>query len=750
MKRFLVRIASIVLVLSLTTTVLTGCAEKTKAFTSMTLKYSDMVFNSEDVADGIVCDNGKFSVIWNDTYDQVVFRDNSSGAEYSAMPVKAMTPQYDEAGEEIYVSPQIKSPLVVYYEDPNTLTENTALGSTDASFIYTEKIENGLKVTYDFSNQEISVPLYYEIFDDHFEISVDPKEISDGGIYRVVGLEIAPFLCSLENDAENSYFMLPDGSGALIEPNTIDLIGRQGSMRVYGDDLTVSKYALNTYTKQIHFPVFGAKSGDDALLGIITSGAEQGYINYDVGAENKGYSAIYPFFRIRAYDLVKKPANFLGSLPQIQVYDDYISSEIITVSYYCLSGESADYNGMAQKYREYLTANEMLIESEKEDFAVSLQILGGLETKEYTFGIPNTVLTPLTTISQAEEIVKYFDENLDGNILVNLVGFGESGLDVGEVGGGFKIANKFADNKQIKSFAEYCKNSNIKTFLDFDIIAFNKSGAGFKKSTDTVKMLDGQTLYIKGFNNVTRNNTTDRYMLLSRAEIGNAAQKAINTTKNYGFVGVSLSSVSKVAYSDYNVKGTGLSLKMGSHVNQLFSNMKKQTTVLSVSANDYATAACDYAIGVPTASSQMDITSYDIPFYELVFSGCLPMGSEDINLSADMKLSVLKCIESGIAPSFMLSYSYDNSIVTSKFSALSSTSYSGLREKAVEIVNEISKIFKITEGSRIIRHEVINSKLRISYFENGVAIIVNFDDVVQKYGDTELEPKSYLVLGGVE
>ena len=114
--------------------------------------------------------------------------------------------------------------------------------------------------------------------------------------------------------------------------------------------------------------------------------------------------------------------------------------------------------------------------------------------------------------------------------------------------------------------------------------------------------------------------------------------------------------------------------------------MKKQTTVLSVSANDYAAAACDYAIGVPTASSQMDITSYDIPFYELVFSGCLPMGSEDINLSADMKLSVLKCIESGIAPSFMLSYSYDNSIVTSKFSALSSTSYSGLRENAVEIV----------------------------------------------------------------
>ena len=76
---------------------------------------------------------------------------------------------------------------------------------------------------------------------------------------------------------------------------------------------------------------------------------------------------------------------------------------------------------MAQKYREYLTANEMLIESEKEDFAVSLHILGGLE--EYTFGIPNTVLTPLTTISQAEEIVKYFDENLDGNAVYYFAAF---------------------------------------------------------------------------------------------------------------------------------------------------------------------------------------------------------------------------------------------------------------------------------------------------------------------------------------
>ena len=263
-------------------------------------------------------------------------------------------------------------------------------------------------------------------------------------------------------------------------------------------------------------------------------------------------------------------------------------------------------------------------------------------------------------------------------------------------------------------------------------------------------MLDGQTLYIKGFNNVTRNNTADRYMLLSRSEIGNAAQMAINSVNEYGFNGVSLGSISKIAYSDYNLKGAGLSLKMGSHINQLFTNMSKITTVLSVAGNGYATAAADYAIGVPTSSSQLDITAYDIPFYELVFSGYIPMSSEDLNLSADMNLSMIKCIEAGIAPSFMLSYDYDSSIVTSKFSALSSTSYIGLRERITESVVELLSVYEKTQSSKLMRHETINSKLRLSYFENGTVIAVNYGDTIQMYGETKIEPKSYLILEGLQ
>lgn len=73
--------------------------------------------------------------------------------------------------------------------------------------------------------------------------------------------------------------------------------------------MLVSKYDLTSYTEQINIPAFGVKEKENALFAIITDGSEQAYLDWNIGSDNVGYSTVYPYFRIRGYNLVNPPAR---------------------------------------------------------------------------------------------------------------------------------------------------------------------------------------------------------------------------------------------------------------------------------------------------------------------------------------------------------------------------------------------------------------------------------------------------------
>lgn len=751
MKKAVIKVIGIILVFSCMLSLLTGCKGGEKASLRTALDFSTLEYKNDALADGEICQNERFIMSWNDTYKQVVVTDKQSGEVYSTIPTEAMQVQYDDEGYEIENNVQIESPIIVYYYNSKTLSETTAFAALDAidgGEIFGEVIPNGIKVTYVFSSQEIAVSVDYKLNEDNFEISVDPKEIYDNGENFVAGVAVAPFLCSLKNDSDDSYLFIPDGSGAVIKPQTIDMIGRQGSTRVYGEDITISDFTLTSYTEKINMPIFGKKQGDNAILGIITSSAERAYLNWDIGSSAKKYSSIYPFFRVRGHNIVKRPAGFVMSLAEIPIYDDYITEELLTVKYYPLSDEDANYSGMAKTYRKYLIENGQLSKSSQKQVGAAIRILGGINQKTFNFGIPSTKLSALTTVSEAEQIAKYFDKKIDSDLLISLVGFGQSGLDIGKLGGDFKISSKLGKKSDISSLIASCKESNIKMFMDFDIIGFNKNGSGFSTSGDTAKSFDGQTVYLSFYNNVTRNGSgQDKYMLLGRAKLGAAAEKAVSTAKKYGFNGVSLSSLSNIAYSDYSLKGAGVSGGIPANVSEILRNTK-DTDILTINPNIYAAGLSDYIAEAPVVSSQFDITRYDVPFYQIVLKGYVPMSSTSLNISVDYKTAVLKCIEAGIAPSFTLSFNYDNSFASSKFSSIPVSNFNGQKEKIVKTVNEVNKALEKISNATISQHEIYENGLRVTKFDNGVTVAVNYGEKAADYQGTQVDANNYIILEG--
>ena len=81
--------------------------------------------------------------------------------------------------------------------------------------------------------------------------------------------------------------------------------------------------------------VFGAKKGDNAVFGIITSGAEKASLEWSIGSSNIGYSSIYPEFRIRGFNYIKRPENYVTTttLGAFKIFSKGIVTDKISIKY---------------------------------------------------------------------------------------------------------------------------------------------------------------------------------------------------------------------------------------------------------------------------------------------------------------------------------------------------------------------------------------------------------------------------------
>lgn len=723
-----------------------GCASSKRDETaSNTGKYSSVTVG-EYTESGKMCENSRFELYWNAEKKFVYFKDKTNGNVYSAIASGSEVPTYDEDGILKKNNPLTESAILVYYFDGKSLSEkNVSVGVDimEEGDAYTEIIDDGLRVIYDFQGAEISVPVDYKLRADSFTATVVTDEIKDSGENYVTAVALAPFSCSVKNDTADSWLLLPDGSGTLLSTESTDLIGTQGSMAVYGVDPTVQSYHLESYTKQVSMPVFGMKNGDDAVFGIIESGAEGAEIAWNIGAENIGYSSVYPFFRIRGYNLIHAPSGFTTTEVELKSFSDYINTTPLTVAYYPMTGNNADYNSMAQVYRNYLINNGMLEKSDKAMPTVSLKLLGGVQTKKYTFGIPRTVLYSLTDVSDVREITEYFSERLDNDFLINLIGFGKTGLDFGEPGGGFKIASSLGSKKQVKALTALCRKKGIPVFADFDVIAFNKSGAGFKLVSDTATFPNGQKAYDVRKNYVIRKETDYRYNLLSRSMLDEAVESAVNAVVNYGFSGASLSSLSNTAYSDYKSKKTFVSGGMAEQVSKILSAAVDKTEIMTSSPNAYAVSSSTYATDAPTFSSGLDVSFMDIPFYSLVFRGYTPLSGESVNLASNGDKLILRCIESGIPLTYTVYANYDSSLISIEQSAISGGRFDGNKERIVEAYELVKEIYSKIGTAAIKKHTVTENGLRITEFDNGVRVAVNETETDLSFNGITVEGMSF-------
>ena len=700
-----------------------GCGSKN----TVSVKAYDSEHEKKSHEGYVAAQNDNWSLEWDQESFRVILRDKKNGDVYSNLPSELMETVVDEDGIEKRNNPQLENPLTVEYLDNKTLqiqylyAYTASLKKGDYFF---EEIENGFKITYYFEKISASVPISYRLEDDGINVSVDLNEITESceKIYRIT---LMPFFASAKNEDQSSYLFVPSGSGALIYPyEWISDSSKSCSYPVYGDDLQYAQADGDETTNRepVRLPVFGSKNGDSAVCAVIDSGAELASIECNVGNSKFGYSTVYASFNVRG-------------LSSWDSYSDDICDSTVSVSYYPLSGESANYVGIADKYRDYLIKDG--IKSGSDEKLLSLKIIGGTHTDEQFLGVPYRSLFTTTSLSDALEIIKDISEKTNEAPAVNLVGFGKSGIDVGKVSGNNAISNKFGDKTDCADLQNYCAEKNIPLYFDFDNTRFAKSGNGIIKLFDFAKTTVGTRAVSYRTELGSNGGEIIKEYFVPRSKLVSISEKSVDSAQKLGFNGVSFNVASSNVYSDYATRSTFCSGNYGKDFNEITDYCKNnRISFLADNANAYSVKNADILTSVPTSSDKNDLFSEDIPFYQIVFKGYVSMTSDPLNNCTDSNETILKSAESGIGLSYTLIKNFDETLITANQYFYNTSVYDDLSEEIEKNVADYGDYFNSVTGAKIIGHEILGDGLRKTVFDNGVTVFVNYSsyDVESTFG----------------
>ena len=715
-KCFYIRILSFSLMLATVAVLLTGCGSSKAAKAINRYSAPDEQLTVET---GEICSNGKYSLTWDDDKKCVIMKDIQNETYWSSLPYSYYLVE-DPSGAGMV---RMYSPIYIeYLVNNNIRTSYAKIDALNDGVVTAEKVENGIRVTYYFTEIEISIPVDYIICEDGLETRLVVNAIAEKK-NKIYSVSLSPFMCSAKNNTD-SYLFVPSGSGTLMY---VDDTGRNTRIiqePVYGRDNAVSTEEKLYNESAVMMPVFGAKSENTGICAIINKGAESARIDAEVGNPEYGYSSVYATFLLRGTNnLIIKNAQ--GNQTQIMTStDNLVDTDYFSIRYIPLSSDKANYMGMAEIYRNWLKKQYGLSNAENESATVYLSFLGGALVNKNMFGISYDDLCVATTYLDIKRIVKEFEEKTSSAVSVRLVGFGESGLDVGEIAGGMKLSKKFGSPDDL---IKYCDENNLPLFIDYDILGYSKSGNGVRRFSDSAVSANKSYAVQYHYSKSTYLKNDYSYFFVKRSKIEEIANKLLKSIKNYNVRGVSLSTLCSTSYSGYpnatDYNKLGFQKEVGSVIKKI---KGEKLEFVAEKAFDYAAASADFIIGSPTNSSGFDGYDSDIPFYEIVFKGLKPIAVSSVNYAINPRKQFLTAMETGSSLSFTLCENWDKEISNAEFSSFQFSLYENWKDEIIKMDEESKEWLENIKNASIVDRRQIADNVYITAFSNNASIAVNY------------------------
>jgi len=652
-----------------------------------------------------VVENGRFTLLLDPHTTQIAVRSKQSDFLWRSNPAKAKLEKESAKG---LLRSNLESPFVLEYVTAGNTQRNmtNALDAKlDKSFVKTDR---GVEVTYRYSKLGLALAIRYELTDHGLEVKVPSQGIEESGDNRLFTLQLLPFFGTVSGTEEDGYLFVPDGPGGLIYyDRSRPPSGNRYDYMIYDND-PANLQERDIPREAIAYPVFGLKRGDQAYAAIVKDGKSTTRITMmPAGAQTSFHSIAAKFvYREEYLRKVSTMAPPVNTVQKERIRQDR------KVEYRLLSGDAANYSGMAQTYRDYLLETKQLPPPmpPTEHMPMLIGLVGG-GTKD-VFGDNRYI--PATTFTQAEEIVSALAEQGATNLRIQFQGWQDGGFTGSDWR--FPVQTKLGGAQGAKRFTAAMKARGIPVLFEDDLTWMKIGKTDVSMKTEGIRSIDTTVFHDRrGVN-----------FLLNPVRAVRAAKETIDRLADIGVDGIFYNGVGSTVFRDYNKQALEREDTAYLYAELLAYTKARMGLAATDRGNDYALASSDLLTRFPLESSYDYFVDETVPFYPMVVHGSLLYTGVEGNLRSEYGKELLKAIEYGAIPSFRLTYERSRELKGTNYEDLYSSEYAVWKDRVVEEYKAFDQLATLV-NRRMIRHEKQVEGVYAVTYDDGSRVTVDYN-----------------------
>ncbi len=683
----------------------------------------------------LLTENANYQLYLKESNLSLILRDKQTGA------VMYSTVDKPQGANDSW-SNFIRSAVVVnYITDANTGFNQLDMisGTPEVSV---KKAADGFTAAVNWKEQQLSFDLKVTLTDEGITAAVSDDSIEEkSDKYKIGEIYLYPFMGYSMMGEEDGYMFLPDGSGSLISLQDNNGQFKQPfSQPWYGQDLgvaipriksTIDDRLMSNEANQLTAPIFGMVHTKKGLgyLAVV----EKGDANAVLEAYPNG--AILPYNWITAkftYRTVYAQATSRdsGSMMIRQKNRNRVDAQ---VAYRFVNQEQASYYGLAQNYREYLLAND-LIKQTTNDSLLRVDLFGADNE--------NSLITKkmqlMTTFSQMGGILDKLQKAQLDRVTVGIKAWQAGGAAAGTAQNSLQAEKGLGGNSDLETLlADYQDDFTINLYDD--LLLFNpesQNESKFDLFTRLNKKLYSEATFGPVYPEV--NYLTPEQSSKIFAEFQDSAASLDKT-------GVTVAGITEKLFS-YSKDGKNYDRTHSMEVygKLLAEAAEKNPLELETPLQaywQYASALTQ----VPLRSSNYIFETQEIPFFGLALRGLVPMYAPYINFEANREEYLLKVLESGINPSFLVTEADSRDLRNSNSSAIYTSKYSTFQDEIIAVYQQVESVETVIGDAAITDHRRSGDQVAITY-ENGVKLLLNYSNKSVDFDGHKLEAYAYKVV----
>lgn len=682
-------------------------------------------------------ENSRYALYVDESDLSLVIEDKQTGA-YMESSIS-----YDDGKNNATWIGAMKSAVVLTLINKNDDTKQADLVNDDVTknVSYTE---NGFTAELYWNTYQLGFTLEVSLTEEGLTARISDASIrEDGDKYQIGTIAMYPYMGNSYLDEKEGYLFIPDGNGALIYLD--DKEGRFNSgysSMIYGGDvgfdelivesLLWGRYNMITDAEQVIAPVYGIAHTDDgiAYLAIVEDGAMRASIEAAPNGVSVDYNRVYAKFVERK--LYTQPTSNNSTSGSLHLAEEDRSHSDLQVRFLFLSGDQANYAGMANAYREYLLDNGTL-ELQNCGYHTRIDFLG-TERESWVLGTSAVVMT---TVEDIREI--YSDLSAAGvtELFTVYKGWQKGGLY------NIPISKYAADSKiggtgNLTELIQDAEAEGIRFYLYNDALRINPDEKN--ASFNVIKKINKRR-----YEEETYQDVYETMMYLTPARSKYMTDKLIKSYTAKGVDNLCIAGISSNLFS-YNYSGTNYTrYDTAASYAEMLAGIAEKTELVLEQPFAYLWSDTEAFLDMPLYTSSYIFEDESVPFLSIVLKGVMPVYSEYVNFEANKQEFFLKNVETGSYPSFYITKGSSSELLYTNSSDIYSSEYDVYRDTILEYARSLKALDEKVAGAFIVGHEITGNGVTVVTYDNGVKIYVNYSLADQTVDGITIGAMSYEV-----